>query len=245
MVAFILAAGYGTRLRPLTDTTPKALIEVGGQSMLERVARRCVEAGARQLVVNVSHLAEQVSSFLEDCGGFDVPCFTSEEPDGPLETGGGIKKAAHLLPSLEPVLVHNVDVLSDIDLPALLGAHLGEDPEPLATLAVKPAGGDRYLLFDDLGLLGYALRGEERQMRHPVGVPVRFDFCGVQIISAEMIDLIRIETEEKFSVMDLYLRLAKDAARIVPFEGAGHRCLDMGTHESLAEAEALIAERVE
>jgi N-acetyl-alpha-D-muramate 1-phosphate uridylyltransferase len=242
MVAFILAAGYGTRLRPLTHTTPKALVEVGGVTMLERVARRCIDAGAEQIVVNVSHLAEAVIEFLDERGGFGVPFIVSEEPEEPLETGGGIKKAALHFPEGADVLVHNVDILTNIDLRALVREHAISVDEPLVTLAVARAETDRYLLFDDSGLAGYAYGGEEKLMREVGGNLQRLDFCGVQVLSAKMVDLVRDEPAEAFSVMDLYLRLAKEAAPIFPFSSPDHRCLDMGTHERLAEAEVLVGE---
>lgn len=241
MVAMIFAAGLGTRLRPLTHHTPKALVPVAGVPMLERVARRCLAAGATRLVVNVSHLGEQVAAFLEEKDGFGVEVAISEEPEGPLETGGGLKRAAPLLPEDEPVLVHNVDVLTDVDLRALLEAHAADARRPLATLAVAPAETKRYLVFDDGGLAGYALRGEERLMREPQGEARRLDFCGVHVVSPRLLALVRAEPEEKFSVMDLYLRLAKAGERIEAFAGRGHTCHDIGTPERLAEAERLLA----
>lgn len=236
MVAMILAAGLGTRLRPLTHEVPKALVPVNDVPMLERVARRCIEAGASRLVVNVSHLGEQVEDYLRERNGFGVDVQVSDEPDGPLETGGGIKKAAPMLPDDEPVLVHNADILTNVDLRSLYDAHLSDERRPLATLAVTPAASERYLVFDDGGLAGYALKGEEKLMRERQGESRRYDFCGVHVLAPEMIALLRDEPEEKFSVMDTYLRQAKRGAVIAAYT-AGHECHDIGTHERLAEAE--------
>jgi N-acetyl-alpha-D-muramate 1-phosphate uridylyltransferase len=242
VVAFILAAGYGTRLRPLTYETPKALVRVNGVTMLELVARRCIEAGARRLVVNVSYLAELVAGYLEERGGFGVPFAVSEEPGEPLETGGGIKRAAAHLPPGESVLVHNVDVLTNIDLRGLVAAHDATRPSAFVTLAGAPAESDRYLVFDEVGLLGYALAGEERLMREAHGELRRVDFCGVQVLSPEMVQRILAEPNDRFSIMDLYLRLARERARIWPYALDHHRCHDVGTPDRLAQAESFLVQ---
>lgn len=240
MVAMILAAGLGTRLRPLTHAIPKALVPVADVPMLERIARRCVEAGASRLVVNVSHLGEHVEDYICEKRGFGVDVQISDEPDGPLETGGGIKKAAPMLPADEPVLVHNADILTNVDLRALYDAHVADERRPLATLAVTPASSDRTLIFDDGGLVGYTLGGEEKLMRERQGEPRRYDFCGVHVLAPEMVALLREEPGEKFSVMDTYLRQAKRGAMIAAY-AAGHTCHDIGTHERLEEAERVLA----
>ena len=241
MVAMILAAGLGTRLRPLTNDTPKALVPVANVPMLERVVHRCLNAGAERLVVNVSYLGEQVADYIKNHDGFGVDVQISDEPDGPLETGGGIKKAAPMLPADAPVLVHNADILTSIDLRALYDAHVDDDRDPLATLAVTPAASDRYLVFDDGGLAGYAIDGEEKLMRERQGASRRYDFCGVHVVSREMVDMLCAEDGEKFSVMDSYLRAAKNGRVISAYEGE-HTCHDIGTHERLAEAGRLVTE---
>ncbi len=242
MVAMILAAGFGTRLLPLTNHTPKALVPIAGVPMLERVIRRCLDAGASRLVVNVSHLGEQVADFIEEHDGFGVEVAISEEPDGPLETGGGIKKAAPFLPDDEPLLVHNVDILTNVDLRGLYDAHRTDDRTPLATLAVSAAATGRYLVFDDGGLAGYAIDGEERLIRGQQGEAQRYDFCGVHVLAPEMVALLRGEEGEKFSVMDSYLRASKNGSVIAAYTGAGNTCHDIGTHERLEEAGQLLTE---
>ena len=241
MVAMILAAGLGTRLRPLTNDVPKALVPIDGVPMLERVARRCLDAGAERLVINVSHLGEQVVEFLEDRGYFGVDVQISEEPDGPLETGGGIKKAMPFLPSDEPLLVHNVDVMTNVDLSLLYRTHAQRDEESLATLAVTGPETDRFLLFDSGGLVGYGRSGAPVYMRDAVGQERQLDFCGVHVLSPEMLRIISDEPDEKFSVMDTYLRQAKAGKTILAFEADGQRSLDIGTHERLAAAEDWVA----
>ena len=238
MTGMILAAGLGTRLRPLTNTVPKALVEVNGVPLLERVVQRVLAAGAERLVFNVSYLGEKVEDYIRERGGWGVKTAISWEPDGPLETGGGLKKAFldDLFPDGDSVLVHNADILTTIDLAALVRAHEADAEEPYATLAVTPAASDRYLAFDEGGLLGYALEAKETHMREPLGEVTRYDFCGVHVVSPKMLEVLAAEDGDKFSVMDNYLRLSKARKYVAAFEN-GHECLDVGTHERLAEAE--------
>ena len=241
MEAMILAAGLGTRLRPLTGDRPKALVEVGGVPMLERVARRLVAAGADHLVINVHPFADRVRRFVDEKNDFGVKVSFSHEKEKNLETGGGLRHAAPLFRSSRPFLLHNVDVFTDLDLRALYAAH----GESLATLAVRPAQSQRYLLFDEAGnLCGYARRedGEEIFVRAPQGPARRLDFLGVQVLSPRLFDLL---TEEGvFSIISAYLRLTQAGERITPFRVAdGAAWIDIGTHERLAEANAYVAER--
>ena len=250
MDAMILAAGLGTRLRPLTQHTPKPLVEVDGVPMLDRVARRLLDAGADRILVNVSHLSEQVEAYVRaadwrtaDGGPVDVRI--SDEPDGPLETGGGIKKAADFFRRDAPFLVHNADILTDVDLRALWEAQRDADDGRLATLAVAPASTDRTLLFDGGGLAGYTLDGgEPKRMRDAQGEGRMLDFCGVQACAPALLDVVEAEPEEKFSIMDTYLRQVRDGARIAAFEGTAarpNRFLDVGTLERLERANAVVA----
>ncbi len=232
----ILAAGLGTRLRPLTNRMPKALVVVGGVPMLERVARRLVEAGARRLVVNVSPHADRIRAFLREAD-LEAEIVVSEEPDGPLETGGGLRRAAPLFEAAAPFLMHNVDLLTDIDLRALFDAHA---PERLATLAVRPPETERYLLFDEEGLLGYAYGGRETRVREPRGEERPLDFCGVQCISPGIFRHLEVE-EERFSIISTYLRLVREGERVMPHHVGDALWIDIGTHERLEEAERVVA----
>lgn len=240
MEAMILAAGLGTRLRPLTNEKPKALVEVDGVPMLERVARRLVEAGAHRLIVNVHHHADQVKAFVAQQQGFGVETVISVEPEQALETGGGLKHAAGLFEREAPFLLHNVDVVTDLDLAALYHAHQAGDA--LATLACRPPETDRYLLFDEAAnLCGYATRdGEEHFIGDEAdgaarGPVERLDFCGVQALSPRIFDLM---TEEgKFSIIGVYVRLVREAGtRVVPYRIDGSFWLDIGTPERLEAA---------
>ena len=227
----ILAAGLGTRLRPLTYEVPKALVEVGGEPVLDRVARRVVAAGADRLVVNVSPHADRIRAHIEEQEGWGVEVLVSEEPDGPLETGGGLRKAADLFRRDRPILIHNADILTDLDLDALYAAH-AEDR--LATMAVREADSDRYLVFDEEGLVGYAYGGEEHRAREPEGRERRRDYLGVQVVSPRLLD--RMEEEGKFSIFTPFMRLIGGGERVAAFEADGVRWSDIGTHEQLEEA---------
>lgn len=228
----ILAAGLGTRLRPLTYDTPKALVEVAGVPVLDRVARRVVALGADRIVVNVSPHAELIRQHIDRRDGWGVQVFVSEEPDGPLETGGGILAAASLFRREGPILVHNADILTDLDLAALLRAH---DDGAMATLAVRPARGDRYLMFDDVGLVGFEYGGEEKRAREAEGEERRFDFLGVQVISPRLLD--RFEETGKFSIFTPYMRLVRAGERMAAHVVGDVRWTDIGTHEELAAAQ--------
>uniref|UniRef100_UPI003FEE6622 nucleotidyltransferase family protein n=1 Tax=Phocaeicola sp. TaxID=2773926 RepID=UPI003FEE6622 len=147
MKAMIFAAGLGTRLRPLTDNMPKALVPVAGKPMLERVILRLKEAGFNEITVNIHHFGEQIIDFLRAHDNFGTEIHISDERGMLLDTGGGIKKARPFLDGQEPFLVHNADILTDIDLAGLYRHHLESDAE--STLLGSELKSSRYLLFDD------------------------------------------------------------------------------------------------
>ncbi len=231
----IFAAGRGTRLGALGEGTPKALIEIAGQTMLERTARRLVAAGAQRIVVNVHHHAETIERFLaaHDLG---VEVRISREPGRPLETGGGLLHARELFRGDGPILMHNVDVICDADLAALLEVHRGAGA--LATLAVEARETRRYLLFDDAGLCGREdrSRGVRVEARAPRGTVRALAFAGIHACAPELLDLV---TERGvFPIVDVYLRLAAAGRTILPFPLAGALWLEIGSPERLAEARA-------
>src|SRR5882724_8194141 len=154
MKAMILAAGLGTRLRPLTDNIPKALVELNGRTLLEITIERLKSFGATEVIINVHHHAEQLAAFVKSKNNFGLRIELSREDDLLLDTGGGLKKATWFFQegnSLEPFLLHNVDVLSNIDFHQMLDGH--KKTAALATLAVQQRPSSRQLLFDDHGLL--------------------------------------------------------------------------------------------
>ncbi|HET6233294.1 MAG TPA: nucleotidyltransferase family protein [Longimicrobiaceae bacterium] len=235
----LLAAGLGTRLRPLTDHTPKALVPVGGVPILERVARRLIAAGADRLVVNTHHLGEQIEAYVREHGGFGVDAVVSHEPGEPLETGGGLLNAAHLLRRDAPFFMHNADILTDLPLREMYETHLASGA--LATLAVMERPTSRHLLFDDAGLLGRTdeKKGLDLRVRAAVGEVRKLAFGGVHVISPAILD--RITERGVFTILDPYLRLAGEGAVIAPFRVDGATWLDIGRPEQLAEAQRVAA----
>ena len=259
MKAMILAAGLGTRLRPLTNDCPKALVEINGRALLEITIERLKKSGVKEIIINVHHHAEKIINFLKSKNNFDIRIEISREDDLLLDTGGGLKKAAWFFMegnSTEPFLLHNVDVLSSIDLRQMLDAH--QKSSALATLAVQKRASSRQLLFDENGLLvgrstsGTAIpgcapplgregtasavpRSTDRQGALAPEVPMQaFAFSGIHVISPRLLNLI---TESgAFSIIDTYLRLAKSGEKISAFRADSFYWRDLGRPEDLAQA---------
>jgi NDP-sugar pyrophosphorylase family protein len=231
----IFAAGLGTRLGALGEATPKALIEIAGRTLLEHAAARLVRAGAARIVVNVHHHAGQIERFIAE-HDLGVEVVVSREPDGPLETGGGLLHAAGLLRRDDIVLLHNVDVLGSAGLDSLVAAQ--RSGQALVTLVVHPRDTARYLLFDEAGLYGREdrRRGERREVRRPLGQTRALAFAGIHACSPKLLDLI---TERGvFPILDVYLRLAAEGAVIAPWLIEDDQWLEVGTVERLEAARA-------
>jgi len=236
MKAMILAAGVGSRIRPLTEGTPKALIPVGGVPMIEHVIRRLAAAGVTEIVVNVHHLGERIVEYLASRDSCGLRIEVSREAEL-LETGGGLKQAAWFLQGGGPFFLHNVDVLSDIDLRALLRAH--EDGRALATLAVQARPGSRQLLFDAAGwLCGRETPAGTEWARGPVEDARRRAFTGIQVIQPAIFP--RMTETGAFSIVRAYLRLAGEGERIAAFAADGYHWQDIGSPERLARATATL-----
>ncbi|HWV56286.1 MAG TPA: sugar phosphate nucleotidyltransferase [Longimicrobiales bacterium] len=237
----LFAAGLGTRLAPLTNDMPKALIPLGGVPMLQRVAERVIAAGADRIIINVHHFAEQIERFVERCDGFGVEVKFSFEPGAPLETGGGLRHAGVHFRRNGPAILHNVDVWTTFPLEELLARHM--ESRPLATLAVNHRSASRYLHFDDYGLLGRVdtRTGDERLVREPVGEVFRLAFCGVHVIEPALLDSPAIQRPGAFSIIEAYLELAAVGARILPVVIDEWEWVDIGTPARLAAAERLLA----
>lgn len=243
MKALIFAAGLGTRLRPITDHMPKALVPVAGVPMLERVIRKLASEGCSSFVVNVHHFASRIEDFLAENGNFGLPIAISEELEEPLETGGGIRHAAPLLHSPEGrFLVHNADILDTLDTAWFIGK---DSPGTLATLLVRDAPADRCLLFDrDMRLTGWTnlKTGEVKSPYLPDYDPSKyhkFSFCGIHIVSEEVFPAMEA-WPDKFSIIDFYLSMAA----VRPIKGVvapeDMRLVDIGSPEGLREAERMI-----
>ncbi|MGB8259224.1 MAG: nucleotidyltransferase family protein [Terracidiphilus sp.] len=238
MKAMVLAAGLGTRLRPLTDERPKALVEVGGRTMLELALARLRRFGVGQVVVNAHHHAQMIVDYLVANGNFGMRIEVSRE-DLLLDTGGGLKQAARFFledgaESDEPFILHNVDVLSTIDLGCMVSAHRAAGA--LATLAVQQRDSSRLLLFDAEGLLCGRRRrrdGETEWARRVEGA-TPLAFAGIHVISPPLFPL--LEEQGAFSIVDAYLRLAARGEKIAAFRADGAYWRDLGRPESVAQA---------
>jgi NDP-sugar pyrophosphorylase family protein len=229
----ILAAGLGTRLGEIGRDTPKALIEIGGTTMLEIAARAVIRAGADRLVINAHHHADRIREFVRTTDlGADVAL--SIEADRPLETGGGLLHAAAHLRRDAPFFMYNVDIITDADLAAMYAAHV--ESAAVATLATSSRHSSRRLLFDDVGLYG---RLDERRdlriiARGPAGTTIDRAFAGIHVISPELLGL--IEERGRFSILDPYLRLAAAGHRVASWSIDGRMWMDIGTPERLEAA---------
>jgi NDP-sugar pyrophosphorylase family protein len=234
MKAMIFAAGRGTRLRPITDHTPKALVQVGGVPMLERVLLKLISAGFDEVIVNIHHHPQQVIDFLKTKNNFGISISLSDESGLLLDTGGGLKKVEWFFDDGQPFLVHNVDILSDVDLTSIFEEHLRNNS--LTTLVVQKRKTDRLLLFDrNLNLIGWknALTGT---VRMPVEKEVMYEyaFCGIHVIDPELFKL--IHQEGVYTIIDVYLDVIKNQI-IKGIEITNTFWTDIGNLQNLKEAE--------
>ncbi len=266
MRAMVLAAGLGTRLRPLTDNTPKALVELNGRTLLEITIDRLKTFGVTEFIVNVHHHAEKIVSFPQSKNNFGVRIQISREDDLLLDTGGGLKKASWFFlerNSTEPFFLHNVDVLSSIDLHQILEYH--KKSSSLATLAVQQRDSSRQLLFDQDNLLvGRRINNADTVVPNPMSQvsdchserigkrseesasssnsplaahhsPLPLGFSGIHAISPRLLPLI---TESGvFSIIDTYLRLAASGEKISAFRADHFYWRDLGRKDDLERAE--------
>ena len=238
MKAMILAAGLGTRLRPLTDNRPKALVEINGRTLLEITLLRLRTFGIRDVIINVHHFADIILGYLKTNSDFGMRIEVSRE-DVLLDTGGGLKKAARFFledsrGGDDPFVLHNVDVISTIDLRRMLQFHA--DNGALATLAVQNREASRYLLFDDASMLcGRRFeRDNKTELVRPSQHPQKLAFCGVHVISPRFLGMM-IE-EGAFSIIAPYLRLAASREKILAFRADEYHWRDLGKPGSILEA---------
>jgi NDP-sugar pyrophosphorylase family protein len=246
MKAMILAAGLGTRLRPLTSDRPKALVEIGGRSLLAITLSRLRTFGVGEVIVNVHHFADVVVDYLKANNNFGMRIEVSRE-EALLDTGGGLKKAAwfFLEDSTgldEPFVLHNVDVISTIDLERMRQSHI--ERGALAMLAVQERKTSRYLLFDEQHYLcGRRTGGDQAsKLVRPAQQVEALAFSGIHIISPRIFSLL---TEEgAFSIIDSYLRLAAQGEKILAFRADQYRWRDLGRPEKVAQAEQDFKNRV-
>lgn len=221
MKAMILAAGLGTRLKPLTDKIPKALVSVDGKPLLEHVIQKLKSHGFDEIIINVHHFAEQAIDYLEEQNNFGIKIEISDEREKLLDTGGGVKKASWFFDDGKPFLVHNVDIISDTDLTALYRQHLYS--ETIATLSVRERKSSRYLLFDDKYVLcGWKniTSGETKLPRLANSSFKELAFSGIQILSPLILDL--LPDKDVFSLIDLYLSIAANQKIMGMIDNSSH-----------------------
>ena len=233
--AMIFAAGLGTRLKPLTDTMPKALVRVGGQPLLWHVIQKLKAAGYEFLVVNVHHFAEQIVDYLKANDNFGLDIRISDETDGLLETGGGIKKALPLFDPSEPILIHNVDILSNLDLSKT--TDFGTSVKSVeSVVVVSQRKTKRYLQFDDdMRLIGWK-NIETGEVKGREGRPLAFS--GIHIFHPSLAPLME-DWPDRFPIMDFYLKVCADYV-IRGFEAPHLKLLDVGKLDTLEQAEAFL-----
>jgi NDP-sugar pyrophosphorylase family protein len=239
MKAMILAAGLGTRLRPLTDNRPKAMVEVGGRTLIEITLARLRAFGIGEVVVNAHHFADVIADYLKANKNFGMRIEISRE-EVLLDTGGGLKKAAYFFLENssrldEPFLLHNVDVISTIDLGRMVQFH--REQQALATLAVQDRETSRYLLFDErLQLCGRrAGRNGIPELVRPAQQVQALGFSGIHVISPRFLS--RMTEEGAFSIIESYSRLAARGEKICGFRADEYYWRDLGRPESVAQAE--------
>lgn len=253
----IFAAGLGTRLKPLTDTMPKALVRVGGEPLIKRVIMNLAAAGVDRIVVNVHHFAEQIIDYLKDNDNFELDIRISDETAGLLETGGGIKKAAPLFDPTAPILIHNVDILSNVNLSEFYqvasrsenGKVKSEESNCRdavdAVLLVSWRKTKRYLLFnDDMRLVGWTnIETGEVRSPYPDLDPKKcrmYAFAGIHALSPRLLKMMD-EFPDRFGIIDFYLK-ACATHNIKGYVKDDLKLMDIGKLDTLAQAEEFLEE---
>lgn len=236
--AIIFSAGMGTRLKPLTDTLPKALVEVNGKPMLQWNIEKLKAAGCHTIVVNVHHFPEMIRNFLSIHHNFGINIHISDESSAILDTGGGLVHAAHFFDRNAPIVAHNVDVLSDLDLSKIMQYHT--QCNRLVTLVVRNRETQRYLLFDNqMRLCGWQniATGEVvLKTEKSLTQLTRLAFSGIHIIEPSIFSF--ATQKDKFSIIDLYLQLATTQT-IIGFNDTSSQWIDIGKPEQLKEAQKI------
>jgi NDP-sugar pyrophosphorylase family protein len=247
MKAMILAAGLGTRLKPLTDSIPKALLPLGGKTLLQWQIEKLKSVGITDIVLNVHHFPEQIIEYLQQNNNFGCNIQISDETEQLLETGGGLRKARALFgdaTAADGILVCNVDILSNIDIPTLLQTYNSEE---MGIVVVSERKTQRYLLFDEENrLCGWTnvatgeIKGDEAIRRLGDEAIKRLAFSGMQVLNPrifECMDAVVEQKGEKFSLIDLYLNIA-DKEVLRAYVPEDYRMMDVGKIDQISEAEA-------
>lgn len=236
MKALIFAAGLGTRLKPITNSIPKALVPINGKPLLQIVIEKLKQAGFNEIIVNIHHFPDQIIDFLKVNNNFGIRIEISDERQMLLDTGGGIKNVEWFFDDGKPFLVHNVDIISNIDLNELYQAHSAR--RALATLVVSRRDTFRYLLFDENNRLKGWVNEKTGELKPQGCCPDIFHklaFSGIQVLSPSVFDLMKTY-ETKFSIMDFYLNNLEENI-MTGFIPENYKMMDIGKIETLSEAE--------
>ncbi|MBP7255591.1 MAG: nucleotidyltransferase family protein [Chitinophagales bacterium] len=235
MKAMIFAAGLGTRLKPLTEHIPKALVKVNDKPLLERSINYLAKYGFNEIIINIHHFPNEVKFFLSSFNDKNINISISDETDMLLETGGGLKKAApFFLENKAPFALVNVDILTDLDLSKMLAFH--DEKNSIATLAVMKRNSSRQLLFDQ----NKTLKGWQNVQTNETKPPnldchnlESFAFSGIHIVSTKIFEL--FDERQKFSITDTYINLCK-SWKIKGFDHTGDKFIDVGKPGSVEQA---------
>jgi N-acetyl-alpha-D-muramate 1-phosphate uridylyltransferase len=233
MKAMILAAGLGTRLKPFTETNPKALLPINGKSLLHRNVEYLQKHGFTDIIVNVHHFADKIITAITENNGWGANVSISDETNEVLETGGGLKKTASFFNKEEPFALMNADILTTLNLTAMLQEH-NQNVDAISTIAVTKRESSRYLMFNKKRLCGWM---NEKTQEQKGNLGDKLAFSGIHIISPKVFEL--IEENGKFSMVDLYVRLATSGKNIYAYEHSNDAIIDVGKPEAIAVAESL------
>ena len=242
MKAMIFAAGLGTRLKPLTDNTPKALVTIGGKPLLQHTIEKLKSSGFDEIIINIHHFADQIVEFILSKNSFDIKIEFSDESNELLDTGGGIKKASHFFCDGEPFLIHNVDILSNINLNDLYLFH--KSSNSIATLVCSKRKTSRYLLFNTANQLKGWTNKETGKIKSPNKLLElkqynELAFSGIHILEPSIFKYMT-DFPEKFSIIDFYIFLSQYEL-IRAFAPEDIQMIDVGKPDSLKEAQTLLS----
>ncbi len=242
MKAMILAAGLGTRLFPITQSKPKALIEVNKRPQLEHIILKLKEAGFTQIIINIHHFSELILNFLSEKKYFGIDILISDETHQLLDTGGALKQAGHLFDIKESLLVHNVDILSNIDLQLLFQEHQKDENHRISTLFVSEKKTERYLLFDKNNQLKGWTNIKTKEIKPTQLIDIsklhKKAFSGVQIVSPRIFELMKNENN-RFSIIDFYMKICT-TENIVAYQSPQTQILDIGKPHTIKKASSFL-----
>ncbi len=234
MKAMIFAAGKGTRLQPLTNNIPKALVKVNGVPMLELVIKKLILTGVTDIIINIHYLGDQIIDFLKSKNNFGIHIEISDESDRLLDTGGGLLKAAHFFDRNEPFILHNTDIISNIDLIKMIDFH--ENHNALATIAVRERPSSRYFLFNPaMELCGWKnTKTDVKIISNDSENLKAYAFSGIHIIRPTLFNY--LNQTKKFSIVNTYLELSKKET-ITGYDHTSDYWFDIGDTKKLDTAE--------